>query len=62
MYTSDIKKRAKKTALVYLLISVFCAVFGVIYELFGHGVFSFFMAFCFLPALGGGAQIKDHGQ
>ena len=51
MYTSDIKNRAKKTALVYFCISVFCAVFGAVYELFGHGVFSFFMAFCFLPPL-----------
>lgn len=51
MYTSDIKQRAKKTALSYFCVSVFCAVFGAVYETFGHGVFSFFMAFCFLPPL-----------
>ncbi len=51
MYTSDIKQRAKKTALLYFCVSVFCAVFGAVYETFGHGVFSFFMAFCFLPPL-----------
>lgn len=51
MYTSDIKNRAKKPAAVYLCITVFCAVFGSIYELNSHGVFSFFMMFCFLPPL-----------
>ena len=51
MYTSDIKKRALKTAAVYLCVTTFCAVFGTVYEFFSHGVFSFFMAFCYLPPL-----------
>ena len=55
MSTSDIKKRAKKTAIVYFCVSVFCAVFGLIYEYFSHGVYSFFMAFNFLAPLVHGA-------
>lgn len=37
--------------MVYLCVTVFCAVFGSVYEIFSFGVYSFFMAFCFLPAL-----------
>lgn len=50
MYTSDIKqtrKRALKTALIYLTASVICAVFGAIYESFSHGVYSGFMIYAF---------------
>ena len=57
MYTSDIKScghRFPLTALVYLLAAIFCAVFGAVYELFSHGVYSGFMvyAFAFPLALG----------
>lgn len=51
MSTSDIKKRALRSSFTYLAVSLLCAVFGFIYELFSHGVFSPFMAFCFLPPL-----------
>ena len=51
MFTSDIKIRCGKTAAVYLAVAVLCAVFGAIYEMFSFGVFSFYMTFCFLPAL-----------
>lgn len=46
--------KAEKTALYYLLFTIFCAVFGCIYELFSHEVYSMFMmdAF-FLPLIGG---------
>lgn len=51
MYTSDTEK---KTARVYLWVSLFCALFGIVYECFSHGVFSACMAFAFLfPLLGG---------
>ena len=57
MYTSDInvnKIKAAKTALVYLVISVFCAVFGAIYELYSHEVYSFYMIYAFaFPLVGG---------
>lgn len=57
MYTSDIdanSKSALKTALVYLLASLFCVLFGAVYELFGHGVYSYFMIYAFVFPLAGG--------
>ena len=58
MYTSVIKadkRNARKTARIYLLISIFCAVFGAVYEIFSHGVYSGFMIFAFMFPLIGGA-------
>ena len=57
MYTSDIDlnhKRAAKTAFVYLLVSLFCVLFGAVYEIHSHEVYSYYMlyAFCF-PLVGG---------
>lgn len=47
-------KRAVKTAFVYLLISIICALFGAIYEVFSHGVYSFYMIYAFaFPLVGG---------
>ena len=45
--TETNSKRLLKTSLIYLLISVFCALFGAIYELYSHGVYSFFMIYAF---------------
>lgn len=43
-----------KTALVYLILSVFCALFGAVYELFSHEVYSFYMIYAFgFPLVGG---------
>ena len=56
LYTSDtdISKRALKTAFIYLIISLFCALFGAVYELFSHGVYSFYMIYAFaFPLVGG---------
>ena len=56
MYTSDtdISKRALKTAFIYLIISLFCALFGAVYEVFSHGVYSFYMIYAFaFPLVGG---------
>ena len=50
MCTSDTdrnRKRAIKTAYVYLWVSVFCLLFGAVYEYFSHGVFSYFMIYAF---------------
>lgn len=45
---------ARKTALVYLLVSVLCVVIDRVYALFGHGVYSAAMSWMFLyPLLGG---------
>lgn len=54
--TSDIneKSRMEKTAFVYFLIALFCALFGAVYEVFSHEVYSFFMIYAFaFPLVGG---------
>lgn len=49
MSTSDIKRnRGLKTAFVYLLITLFCILFGAVYEYFGRGVWSYFMIYNFV--------------
>lgn len=57
MSTSDIdihRKQALRTAFVYLLISLFCALFGGVYEVFANGVMSFRMVYAFaIPLVGG---------
>ena len=56
MYSSDTEPsgKAARTALAYLLISVLCALFGAVYEVFSHGVYSFYMLYAFgFPLLGG---------
>ena len=45
LYTSDIEL---KTALRYLLISLFCVLFGAVYEVFSYEVYSFFMIYAFV--------------
>ena len=47
MFTSDINKSFLKTSCVYLLISIFLALFGAVYEHFSHGVYSYFMIYAF---------------
>lgn len=54
--TSDIKgkKQAEKTAFVYFLVALFCALFGAVYEGFSHEVYSFYMIYAFaFPLVGG---------
>lgn len=54
MFTSDTKQNAAKTAFNYLLISIFCALFGAVYERFSHEVYSYHMLYAFaFPLLGG---------
>ena len=57
MYTSDINgtaRKAAKTALGYLVVAVVCLIFGAVYELFSHEVYSFYMIYAFaFPLLGG---------
>ena len=57
MYTSDTEfsKAAAKTALKYLLAALFCALFGAVYEVFSHEVYSYFMIYAFVFPLAGGA-------
>lgn len=54
MYTSDTKKYGK-IALIYLMIAIFCALFGAVYEHFSFGVYSYFMLYAFAFPLIGGA-------
>lgn len=44
-----------KRGLIYLAASLVCAVFGAIYEAFGHGVYSYCMIYAFMFPLAGGA-------
>ncbi len=44
-----------KTAVVYLLASLFLVLFGAVYEHFSHEVFSYFMLYAFVFPLAGGA-------
>ena len=57
MFTSDTKKnrqRYKKTLLIYLIVTLFTALFGAVYEVFGRGVYSFYMLEAFAFPLAGG--------
>lgn len=56
MSTSDIDrmKKAAKTGFVYLFISLFCILFGAVYEIYSHEVYSYFMLYAFaIPLVGG---------
>lgn len=47
-------KGMAKTGFVYLLVSIFCALFGAVYESFSHEVYSYFMLYAFMFPLVGG--------
>ena len=50
MYISDKSSKKSKAASplgAYLAASVFCALFGAVYEQFSHGVFSYWMIYAF---------------
>ncbi|MBQ8164745.1 MAG: hypothetical protein IJZ94_02905 [Clostridia bacterium] len=51
------KKVCEKISLIYLIVSVICAVFGAVYEKFSHGVYSYSMIYAFLFPLIGGALV-----
>lgn len=36
-----------KRSMTYLIAAMFCALFGAVYEIFSHGVFSFYMIYAF---------------
>lgn len=52
--TEDKKKRALKTARVFLGVALFCGFFSFVYEYFSHGVYSDYMVYLFLFPLVGG--------
>ena len=46
MFTS-VNRLWGKRALRWLIVTMFCAFFGAVYELFGHGVYSYAMIYTF---------------
>jgi hypothetical protein len=56
LYTSGIKQRKMmvRIGFGYLFIALFCILFGAVYELFSHGVYSYFMIYAFVFPLAGG--------
>ena len=48
---------AIKTGLQYFMAALFCALFGAVYELFSHSVFSYYMLYAFMIPLVGGALL-----
>lgn len=52
--SSRIRRRWRRLGWAYAGITVFCILFGAVYEKFGHGVFSYYMIYAFfLPFVGG---------
>lgn len=43
-----------KTGFVYLFVSLFCALFGAVYEVYSHEVYSYYMIYAFVIPLAGG--------
>ncbi len=57
MSTSDIDRMKNMvwTGVLYLFISIFCILFGAVYEYFSYEVYSYFMLYAFVFPLVGGA-------
>ena len=57
--TSDIDrmKDMAKTGFLYLFASMFCILFGAVYEYFSHEVYSYFMLYAFIFPLVGGTLL-----
>ena len=58
MFISDTKiqkSHVAKTGFIYLLVSLFCVLFGAVYEHFSHEVYSGYMIYAFVFPLAGGA-------
>lgn len=53
--TNEPKRHIAKTGFIYLLISLFCVLFGAIYEHYSHQVYSGYMIYAFVFPLAGGA-------
>jgi len=60
LFTSDInmnRRSASRTSLIYLIVSLFCALFGAAYEMFSHEVYSYYMIYAFVFPLVGGTLL-----
>jgi predicted permease len=52
--TNQDRRKIYKTALIFLAVSLFCVIFGLVYAVFSHGVHSNYMTFMFAyPLIGG---------
>ena len=52
--TKDLHAKMQKTGFIYLFVSLFCVLFGAVYEYFSHEVYSYFMIYAFvIPQAGG---------
>jgi hypothetical protein len=58
--SNERRKEVMKKALTYSFASALTAVFGLIYELFSHGVYSYYMIYAFLFLLVGGTCVQLH--
>ncbi len=50
LFTSDIDKNnvsTIKTGIIYIVLSITCALFGAIYEIFSHEVYSYYLIYAF---------------
>ena len=57
MFTSDDRRRKiLKIGFIYILITLFCVIFGAVYEKFSHGVYSYKMIYAFAAPLVLGAM------
>ena len=60
MYMSENKKAdLKKAQRIYLVVSVFCVVFSMVYESFSHNVYSPYMVFAVAFPLIGGMTVTE---
>ncbi|MBQ7460618.1 MAG: hypothetical protein IJS72_04535 [Oscillospiraceae bacterium] len=41
------RRRLSRNLIVYVLATIFCALFGAVYERFSHGVYSYYMLYAF---------------
>ena len=54
MHIDERRKHSRRTALIFLCISLFCGLFSAVYEYFSHGVYSNYMVYLFLFPFAGG--------
>ena len=56
MFTSDNnREQALRISVNYIAVALFCALFGAVYEIFSHEVYSYPMIYAFAIPLAGGA-------
>ena len=48
------REKMAKTGFAYLFATLFCMLFGAVYEHFSHQVFSYYMVYAFVFPMGGG--------